>query len=494
MTFRFVRARAATAVCLAVLSAACGCAPQRETVLTPVASPAGGFFVGERPIYAHLVNERGGSWVFTTVTASDAAIDPGYLVRLNDLTPAFDTRAAECTPQVYPASHRCSPLHPFRDKDTGMLDKIINGSIAVGTAGKVTDISQTYETTFDESAFNQAVDEALVNSGLDAERRRLISLLDTYQEETESARAELSNMTQQLSATRSNSSRLELDIQPGIDGLTAYYQNDIDFNGLIELALVADGDVPTVRLEKQGALPCDARHCTAAAESALSALRHDIRAHRERLSAMMSPGARIYDVRCEATEHGHYLLTVTCPEQVVVTGDEPVGMPINVTILSRDFERLYPSFDLADERLRISITRRSVSFTNGTNEYLTLTAQTVYYNSKVNTTSLPIDIPPGISITRDIDEFVSQSIDIESNYRQMTPDKAAGASFQFGVAVRYRVASDPDEKTLHHVQAFNVGCVIENQVEPGSCNPQAVEAEARQRMAGRPERTSASAE
>ena len=30
-------------------------------------SPAGDFFVGTRPVYAHLVNERGGSWVFTTV-------------------------------------------------------------------------------------------------------------------------------------------------------------------------------------------------------------------------------------------------------------------------------------------------------------------------------------------------------------------------------------------------------------------------------------------
>jgi len=123
--------------------------------------------------------------------------------------------------------------------------------------------------------------------------------------------------------------------------------------------------------------------------------------------------------------------------------------------------------------LRVTIENESVTFTNATNEYLTLTAQTIYYNSIVNTTSLPIDIPPGISVTRDIDEFVSQSIDIESSYRQMTPDKAAGASFQFGVAVRYRVASDPDEKTLHHMQAFNVGCVIDNQVAPGSCIPNA---------------------
>ncbi|HSN52139.1 MAG TPA: hypothetical protein VLS87_06375, partial [Woeseiaceae bacterium] len=417
MTFRFVRARAASAVCLCALSAACSSTPQQEPVQAAVAAPTGGFFVGTRPVYAHLVNERGGSWVFTTVTASDASIDSGYLVRLNDLTPAFDTRAAECTPQVYPESHRCSPLHPFRDKATGMLDKIISGSIAVGTAGKVTDISQTYETRFDETAFNRAVDEALVNSGLDAGRRQLISLLDAYHEEAESARAELAGMTQQLSATRSSSNRVELDVQPAIDGLTAYFQDDIDFTELVELVPVAEGDVPAIRLEKRDALPCDARHCMAAAESALSALRRDIQTQRARLSAVLSPGARIYDVRCDDTVHGQYLLTVTCPAQIVVSGDEPVELPINVTILSRDFERLYPSFDLADERLRISIARRSVTFTNATNEYLTLTAQTVYYNSKVHTTSLPIDIPPGISITRKIDEFVSQSIDIESNYR-----------------------------------------------------------------------------
>jgi hypothetical protein len=479
-----------------MLCAACSSNPKQNDVRptnlqSAEASPTGGFFFGAQPVYAHLVNERGGSWVFTTVTGSDASIDSGYLVRLNDLTPAFDTRTAECSPQVYPLSHRCSPVHPFRDKDSGMLDKIINGSIAVGTAGKVTDISQTYETTFDESAFNQAVDEALLNSGLDSQqRRRLISLLDAYEQEAASARAELSDMTQQLSATRNSSNRVELDIQPSISGLTRYYQNDIDFAELIELTLVAGGDVPSVKLEKRETLPCDARHCMAAAESALSTLRQDVQAHKERLSAMMSPDAMIYDVQCKNTVTGDYLLSVACPEQIIVSGEDAVALPVNVTILSRDFEKLYPRFDLADERLRVTIERESVMFTNTTDEYITLTAQTIYYNSKVNTTSLPIDIPPGISVTREIDEFVSQSIDIESSYRQMTPDKAASASFQFGVAVRYRVASDPDEKTLHDMQAFNVGCVIENHVDPGSCESPATADEDPQRTAGRSQKAS----
>ncbi len=485
MTFRFVRRRTASAACLFALCAACSSNPQPEPVQSTDTSPAGSFFIGERPVYAHLVNERGGSWVFTTITASDAPVDSGYLVRLNDLTPAFDTRAAECVPQVYPASHRCSPLHPFRDKATGMLDKIINGGIAVGTAGKVTDISQSYETTFDESAFNQAVDEALLNSGLDTERRRLISLLDTYEREAASAHAELSNMTQQLSASRDNTSQIELDVQPSFDGLTGYYQDDIDFAELIELTLVADGNVPSVKLDERDALPCDARHCMAAAESTLSTLRQDIQSQRQRLSSMMSPGARVYDVRCEKSVYGDYLLSVACPEQVIVSGHGTVELPVAVTILSRDFEKLFPDIDLADDRLRVSVEHESVTFTNTTDDYITLTAQTIYYNSSVNTTSLPIDIPPGISVTRHIDEFVSQSIDIESSYRQMTPDKAAGASFQFGVAVRYRVASDPDEKTLHDIQAFTVGCVIENRLDPGSCVPPATADDNRQRTANR---------
>jgi hypothetical protein len=198
---------------------------------------------------------------------------------------------------------------------------------------------------------------------------------------------------------------------------------------------------------------------------------------------MMSPGARIYDVRCEDTSYGHYLLSVACPEQITASADGAAELPVHVTILSRDFEKLYPSFDLADERLRVTIERQSVTFTNATDEYITLTAQTIYYNSKVNTTPLLIDIPPGISITRDIDEFVSQSINIESSYRQMTPDKAAGTSFQFGIAVRYRIASNPDEMTLHHMQSFNVGCVIENEVDPESCSPPATADEDPQRTA-----------
>ena len=158
MKIRLFLSRSTIAACSFILAAGCGGQPPQDDSHAVEAVPASNFFVGTRPVYAHLVNNKGGSWVFNTITASDEPPESAYLVRLNDLTPAFDIRVAECTPQVYPVVHRCNPANPFRDEDSGVLDKIINGSIAVGTAGKVTDITYAYETTFDETDFNRAVD------------------------------------------------------------------------------------------------------------------------------------------------------------------------------------------------------------------------------------------------------------------------------------------------------------------------------------------------
>lgn len=461
--------RSVVPVLLAAVCAACGGNQPKESVVSLATEPAGGGYIGNQPVYANLVSERGGSWAFKTVTNEETYFEKGYLVLLNDLSPAFDTRVAECMPQVYPDGHRCSPTHPFRDKDSGVLDKIINGSIAVGTAGKVTDIKQTYETAFNEADFNRAVDEALVNTGLDVDRRRLISLVDDYDVALGNAREELAELTTQMSETRNSAHRVELEIQPTMTGLTQYYRDDIDFRQLVDLSVADSVDKPTIRLEQNAILPCDARQCMAKAESEIAGLERDVHAQREWLGNMIEPETRVYNVSCQNVSYGNYLLGTECPAQIVVSGDTPTRLPITVAILSRDFEQLYPAFDLADDRLRLSIERDAVSFANLTNEYVTLTAQTIYYNSQVHNTALQIDVPPGISVTRQMQEFASQAIDIESSYRQMTPDKAAGSSFQFGFAVRYRVASQPEELTLHDLQSFNVACEIENRDRPGSC-------------------------
>jgi hypothetical protein len=94
-------------VSLLVMLSACGGQAPKENLQAKEAvevTESGNYFAGAQPIYADLFGNKDGSWTFRTITASDEPSDGGYLVRLNDLTAAFDTRIAECTTQVYPES------------------------------------------------------------------------------------------------------------------------------------------------------------------------------------------------------------------------------------------------------------------------------------------------------------------------------------------------------------------------------------------------------
>jgi len=457
---------------LAILCSACGGQSPKDDSQANEIIETGNFFVGEQAIYAHLINNKDGSWVFRTITESDEESDNGYLVRLNDLTAAFDTRVAECTPQVYPESHRCNPLNPFRDEDSGVLDKIINSTVAVSTGGQIKDVTYRYETTFNEAAFNQAVDEALLNSDLN--QRRLISLLSNYETEMYNARAEIQLAKERMQAHHSTTNRPALEIEARIGGLTQYYENDIDFTQLVDLEVADELTATVTDLPMPAVLPCDARKCVAEVDAALAELRANLNAHTQYITASMQPSSKTYNVNCNMLSYASYLLQADCPEQLVATDGQPVQVPISVSILSRDFDDSYPALELADSKLRVSIDGKAVTFLNTTSEYLTLSAQTIYYNSAVHTTVLPIDIPPGISVTYDLSEFTSQSVNIESRYLQMTPDKARRASFRFGFAARYQLASESAEQTIHSMETFNVDCTIRNRIKPGSCQPESV--------------------
>ena len=232
----FLRCQRATGLLAVVfVLAACGTTSQQEVAADTAAEPPANFFIGSTDVFAHLDTASGGSWVFTEVTDSDVQPARGYLVRLNDLAPAFDTRVAECEPQNYPVDHRCSPVNPFRNKDAGVFDKIISGSIAAGTAGKVTDISRTYETSFDEAAFNRAVDEALINTGLDVDRKELLTALATYDQLVVDGRAARARLVAELDAIDEDTSSVPLDIQIVVSGVAEYYSDDIDLRRIIEL-------------------------------------------------------------------------------------------------------------------------------------------------------------------------------------------------------------------------------------------------------------------
>lgn len=454
---------------LALVLAGCGGTPAQRAGEPDGNVAAGNYYVGTEPVYAHLRTGSGGSWVLGTVTTSGEEPADGYLVRLNDLAPAFDTRLAECEPQVYPADHKCSPAHPFRDKDVGMVGKIISGGIAAGTGGKVTDISGSYETTFDEAAFNRAVDEALTNTGLAGERRVLLELIDEYQSRAAAGLEELRSLRAAVVADYEDAVARDVRLAPLVGGLERYYTHDIDLRSLVRVEPVRDEAFAPDFSAPAQLLPCEARQCLGEARRRLAELEGLLVSRRSALQAARGDPDAVYQVSCERRELAGYELVVNCPDTVTRSELAAAPIPVTVTILARDFDALYPDLRLGDESLEVDISGGAVRLTNLTESYLTVSVQTLYYNSLVETIAVSRVLAPGVTVEQPLAEMAGTAMQIESRYEGMTPDKAASTRFRFGYAARYHTGVDAAETTLHDVRSFNVGCVIDNRLRPGSC-------------------------
>lgn len=447
----------------------CGTTTSKTVVSPSEAKPPVNFFIGKQRVYADLIQGPGGNWMLKTVSSSDNPPDKGYLVVLNDLTPSFDTRVAECEPQAYPENHKCNPAQPFRSKHVGVMSKIISGGISAGTAGKVTQVSRTYKTTFDEPAFNQAVDEALINTGLRGQRREFLGALERYDAQFEASLAELSTLDDQTRSEYNNTGELRFEIRPSISGLTRYYSSDIDFHDLVHIETRSLRSQERSQLTRKNIVPCEAKHCVQAANAAFAELSAATNRARLELQSSLADETADYALRCDSTSHLGYTFTLACPATVSASsiGTEPLA--VNFNILSRDFDGLYPVFLLRDENLTIDVGGGRVRLSNNTTSYLSISAQTVYYNTLVETHPERIEIAPGATIDRAIDSIVTPAIRIESSYRQMTPGKAAGTSFRFGFAAKYRLAGANGDTTLYDLRDYNLGCVIDNRIRPGSC-------------------------
>ena len=433
------------------------------------AAPAPRSYVGESAVFAELRQDKGGSWILGTIGASEDASSSAYLVRLNDLAPVFDTRVAECEPQNYPETHKCSPAHPFRDKDVGVMGKIISGGIAAGTAGRVTEISRTYVTAFDEPSFNKAVDEALINSGLHGNRLELLTLLEEFAERSEAAQRDFETERSRIIEHFENTDELEFSIEPTVDGLVEYYGNDVDFRELLRIEPADRPALPTA-IDVPGAiLPCAAAACLEKARASVASLDTLIAGQSEAMRSAVTNDQVRYRLRCDSEHHGPYWFALECPDSVSADQLQTMPVPVRMTIRARDFDALYPAMQLSDENLSVDVAAGKINLTNLTNSFVTVVTQTVYYNSQVQTSPADIEIAPGATLSQPIGGLVSSAIDVEARFAALTPDKARRTTIEFGYAVQYRRGLGDSGTTLFDRRGFDVGCIADNRLRPGSC-------------------------
>lgn len=431
-------------------------------------------FIGSDPVYAELQRRGDGQWTFSRLTENNEDPESGYLVRLNDLSPAFDIRRAECEPRAYRENDRCNPLNPFRKRNMGVVGKIVDTGISAGTGGTISGVSRSYTTDFDNVEFNAAVDQALLLTGLDDNRVALLDGLDRIDGIVTAQEQKVEELRARMLRQYELDKKENIRIDARVSGLIQYYSDDLDPSEFVDV----ETDVKTGAGEQPApgvstaVLPCEANRCVAQLEATLAAMAAQNARELDALRAELESRTDAYVIDCSETSYAGYHFRLHCPDKLQRNPDGVILLPVEIEILSRDFELLFPEFSTDDGKIAAAVSDGRLVLGNRTGDFVDVQSVSVYYNSHINTTSnvdTRLDLAPYQTAGVPVEEFTSPEIEVESRYTNMTPDKASRSTFSFGLAVKYSLRDRDTIDTLYGASDFNVQCAIESRLRPGTC-------------------------
>ncbi len=452
----------------AVLLTACSSQPPP----TPVVEHEN-VFVGVDPVYAVLQSRGDGQWTFTQVSEVNHDPESGYLVRLNDLSPAFDIRPAECEPRAYRESDRCNPLNPFREQNLGVVGKIVDTGISAGTGGKISGVSRSYSTDFDHLAFNAAVDQALLLTGLDDNRIALLNGIGRIDAKLAQQKEQIETLKSQMLQQYEIDKNENIKIDARVSGLIQYYSDDLNPTEFVSVGTGAGTSVATRdETQKPNVFPCEAAKCLGQLAAAESALEQQHARNLATLQTELQRQTDDYVIDCSATTHRGYHFQLHCPDKLQRNPDGLILLPVDIEILSRDFDHLFPDFTTENTDLAAAVHDGRLVIGNRTDDFVDILSISLYYNSLISTNSdlgARLNLAPYQNANIPLTELTSREIDTESRHTNMTPDKASRSNFGFGIALKYSMRNRDAIETLYGAGDFNVQCAIESRLAPGSC-------------------------
>jgi hypothetical protein len=137
----------------------------------------------------------------------------------------------------------------------------------------------------------------------------------------------------------------------------------------------------------------------------------------------------------------------------------------SITIISKDFEKVYPQYFNEDDAIRIEFDGKNIRLINKTDKYIQIWSITVYYNSKVSNHNFGeksiIELPPR-TFSREllIETFTNADIVKNSHYFNLTADLAKKQYLSFGFAIKYRLVDQHIDKTLYKLNTYNLYSVL----------------------------------
>jgi hypothetical protein len=270
-----------------------------------------------------------------------------------------------------------------------------------------------------------------------------------------------------------------IKIDARVSGLIQYYSNDLDPVQFVEVRADQSSVISQSReMDNVSILPCDASECLHKLNTARATVEQKHVARLESLQADLRRQTDAYVVDCSATEHAGYHFDLHCPEKLARNQDGLILLPVDVEILSRDFEYLFPEFSEENDELSAAVFQGKLILRNKTSEFVDVQSVSIYYNSQISTKSglgSRLNLAPFQYTEVPVAELVTPAIAIESRHTNMTPDKASRSTLSFGLAIKYSLRDRDSIATLYGMSDFNLQCAIESRLQPGACRPETAE-------------------
>jgi hypothetical protein len=417
-----------------------------------------------QPLYANLVKDENGRYTITEITSYKNSID------LRNLSPVgFDSSVIDCSTAFFGSSgfndnaDKCKPdLTEFRTKKIRLGPTILLGLTTLGISLLLGVVK--VESVFDYNAFDKAVAEALVNSGVSGNRTAFVERYTRVHNQTKVYDKSLENLFMEYDDNYSVSPH---PIEKTIEDRSGYLnREELYFEILVKVNRKKIGGLKPqpYQLPDFAASPEDFESRITEYEEDLKAALKD---NTDNFEKKLREATSAYDVSCGPAFMKPYHLSYECPETIPSNPDPAAKLTAKVIVLSKDFDSVFPLYTVENGDLKVTFTKNRVLFENKTKSVLKILSVTVRYNDKVSTFDtaerhgtyevMPMNESETVVTVKKI---LSHEIEKAADYKEVSKEKAQTTKLAFGMDIKYSLGDTELEQTLSGVKEYRLAEVL----------------------------------